>query len=88
MENGWVGEEKDFVPWRTPAVKKAVLQALFVVLGLSLKILHHWEYSVERGRAGTGINGRGYNQALNHISLRWQMAVAEAGCPLRQDRSE
>lgn len=70
VENGWIGEEKDFAPWKTPAVTKAMLQLLCVILELSLKILHPWEYSVERDRAGTGINGRGYKQILKHISLR------------------
>lgn len=56
MESGRVGEEEDFMPWRTPAVTKT----LSVVLELSLKILHHWEYSVGSDRAGTGTNDREY----------------------------
>lgn len=67
-ENGWVGEEKDFMPWRTPAVTKTVLQPLCVVLELTLQILHHWEYSVQSNRAGTGINDREYNQIFKHFS--------------------
>lgn len=68
VENGLVGEEKDFMPWRTPAVTKTVLQPLCVVLELTLKILHHWEYSVQSNRAGTGINDREYNQIFKHFS--------------------
>lgn len=65
-----MGEEKDLVPWSTPAVTRTMLQTPCVVLEFSLKILYCWEDSVGRGSVGTGINDRGYHKIIKHVFLK------------------